>query len=79
MSAKTYVDKGDAPVLIFHGEKDPLISLEQVNELEAVLKKANVPVEVVVVKGEAHGWYGQALDDTERTMISYFDYWLKGK
>jgi acetyl esterase/lipase len=79
MSARTFVDEGDASVLIFHGEKDPLISLEQVEELERALKNAGIPVEVTIVKGEGHGWYGTVLDDTEKTMISYFDHWLKRK
>ena len=79
MSARTFVDEGDASVLIFHGEKDPLISLEQVEELEGALKNAEVPVEVIIVKGEGHGWYGTVLDDTERSLISYFDHWLKRK
>ena len=79
MSARTFVDAGDPPVLIFHGAEDPLISLEQVEELENTLKDADVPVEVIVVKGEGHGWYGPALDDTERKLISFFDQWLKRK
>jgi len=79
MSARPYVDAGDPPVLIFQGEKDPLISLEQVDELEKELKDVGVPVEVVLVKGEGHGWYGAVLDDTEKKLISFFDHWLKKK
>ena len=77
MSARTYVDAGDPPVLIFQGETDPLISMEQVEELEITLKKVGVPVEVIVVKGEGHGWYGAALDDTEKKLIAFFDQTLR--
>ncbi len=76
MSAKTYVDAGDVPVLIFQGERDPLISMEQVRELDERLRGAGVYSEVVLVEGEAHGWQGKALEDTERKMIAFFDQWL---
>jgi acetyl esterase/lipase len=77
MSARTYVDAGDPPVLIFQGELDPLISMEQVTELQKTLQAARVPVEVVVVQGGAHGWYGALLDETEQQMINFFDERLK--
>lgn len=76
MSARSFVDGDDPPVLIFQGELDPLISMEQVDELESTLKKAGVYTEVVLVKGEKHGWYGPALEETEKQMIAFLDRWL---
>jgi len=77
MSARSYASAGDPPVLIFQGEIDPLISMEQVDELQHALKEAGVPVQVVVVKGGGHGWYGALLDETEQQMIDFFDQKLK--
>jgi acetyl esterase/lipase len=77
MSAKSYVNAGDPPVLIFQGELDPLISMEQVTELQQALQAAHVPVKVIVVKGGAHGWYGTLLDETEQQMINFLDERLK--
>ncbi len=51
----TYVSKDDPPFLIMHGDKDPLVPLNQSELLSDALLKAKVPVELVVVKGAGHG------------------------
>ncbi len=51
----TYVSKDDPPFLIMHGDKDPLVPLNQSELLNEALAKAEVQVELVVVKGAGHG------------------------
>ena len=51
----TFVTQGDAPFLIMHGDKDPLVPLHQSELLEKALKKADVPVTLYVEKGSGHG------------------------
>ncbi len=69
-----YVDKGDAPVLIMHGDKDELVPLSQSEELVEALKKANVPVELDVIKNGGHGFWSQKILET---LIKFFDENLK--
>lgn len=51
----TYVNAGDPPFLIAHGDADPLVPHHQSELLEAALKKAGVPVTFYTVKGAGHG------------------------
>lgn len=48
--------KGLPPVLIFHGDADPLVPLSQSEEMVEALKKVEVPVELIIKKGGAHPW-----------------------
>jgi acetyl esterase/lipase len=52
-----YVDAGDAPMLIVHGDKDPLVPHYQSVLLEAALKEAGVPVTFYTVEGGGHGGF----------------------
>lgn len=51
----THVTRDDAPFLIVHGDRDPLVPLHQSQLLESALRKANVPVTLYVVAGAGHG------------------------
>src|SRR5262249_1158816 len=51
----TYVSKNAAPMLIVHGDADPLVPLKQSEELCAALKKAGADATLHVVKGGGHG------------------------
>lgn len=51
-----YAKAGQPPFLICHGDKDAAVPLSQGQSLEAALKKAGVPVELVVCKGGGHGF-----------------------
>ncbi|CAN5817950.1 hypothetical protein BH09VER1_BH09VER1_34050 [soil metagenome] len=53
-SPVTYVAAANPPVLILHGEKDTVVPLSQSRVLEDLLKKANIPAELVVVPGGGH-------------------------
>ncbi len=50
-----HVDKSDPPLLIFHGEQDPQMPINQSHELEGQYKKSGLDVEFDVVHGAAHG------------------------
>ncbi len=51
-----------APTLIIHGDKDDLVPLDQSERMIAKLKAAGVTAELVVKKGEGHGWGNQTVD-----------------
>ncbi len=44
------------PFLIYHGDKDPLVPLQQSEVLIAALKKEGVPAELIVKPGGGHPW-----------------------
>jgi acetyl esterase/lipase len=55
MSPLTHVSPKAAPFLIVHGDKDTTVPILHSQRLEAALKKAGVPVELLTVKGGGHG------------------------
>ncbi len=54
-SPLAFVSPDDAPFLIVHGDRDPLVPLEQSTELHRALRAAGVPATLVVVPGAGHG------------------------
>ena len=59
-SPATYVDKGDPPFFIVHGEKDPDVSTAQSYLLKSWLDLAAVKNELTIVKDAPH--YGEMFD-----------------
>jgi acetyl esterase/lipase len=51
----TYVDSGDAPFLMLHGERDPLVPAHQSELLFEALRKAGVPASLYKIAGAGHG------------------------
>ena len=68
----TYIDKGDPPFLIFHGDKDPLVPMCQSELLNAALQKANVYSQFVIAPGGQHG-PGVMEDKYYKMMIDFFN------
>ena len=62
-SPVTYVDKGDPPFLIIHGEKDDLVSVKQSHLLKSWLTVAGVRNELIIVKDAPH--FGEMFDTEE--------------
>ena len=52
----TYVSRNDPPILIVHGDKDPLVPHNQSELLYEALKRADVDVKFHTVKGGGHGF-----------------------
>jgi acetyl esterase/lipase len=70
-SPVNYVDKGDPPFLIIHGEKDDLVSPKQSQLLSAWLTLSKVPNELIIVKDAPH--FGVMFDAAEiRTKVLGF-------
>ena len=77
ISPVNYVDSADCPVLIFHGNADPLVPLEQSQLLDRALKKAAVPHRLEIVDGGGHGWTGPKLEQSLRQAMEFLDTTLK--
>jgi acetyl esterase/lipase len=54
-SPVTLVDRGDPPLLIFHGDQDPQMPINQSHELQGAYGKMGLDVHFDVVHGAAHG------------------------
>jgi acetyl esterase/lipase len=72
-----FVDKEDAPVLMLHGDADPLVPLGQSEIFLDALKKAGVAAELVVIKGGGHGGAGFGSKENLQKIESFFDTHLK--
>lgn len=58
----TYVSRDDPPFLIMHGDRDPLVPLEQSRILYDALRAGGVEATFHVVKGGGHGFSGPEVD-----------------
>jgi acetyl esterase/lipase len=76
-SPVTYVNKGDAPMLLFQGTKDPLVPHEQAIAMVEALTKAGVPGRVELMIGAGHGWGGAEMSRTAEGTFTFFDQQLK--
>lgn len=72
ISPVTHVTADDPPSLILHGDKDVLVPIQQAEILVDKLKAANVPAELVVKKGAAHGW-----PDSHKDLATFADWFDK--
>jgi acetyl esterase/lipase len=70
-SPATYVDKGDPPVLILHGDKDPIIHYYLGVLFYNVLRLAGVKATLVTVPGGGHGGPGFS-DAVRREQVLQF-------
>jgi len=72
-SPAAYVDKNDPPVLILHGDKDPIIHYYLAPLFYNVLRLAGVKARLVTVAGGGHG--GPEFSDAQRQekILSFLD------
>lgn len=55
-SPVTYASKDDPPVLMIHGDKDPVVPLDQSKRMLAAIEKAGGEAKLIVVMNAGHGW-----------------------
>ncbi len=70
-----HVTADDPPTLIFHGDADTLVPIQQAELIVAKFKEVGVPAELVVKKGAAHGWPDMLGD--MNVLADWFDKYLK--
>ncbi len=73
----TYVSKDDPPFLIVHGDKDPLVTINQSELLYAALEEAGVPVHFHTIHGAGHGGPGFNSPEVTGMVQKFFDDTLK--
>jgi acetyl esterase/lipase len=73
----TYVDKADAPLLIYQGTKDPLVPHTQAFLMADAMTKAGMPGRVELLIGAAHGWGPPELNRTVQGTAAFLAEHLK--
>lgn len=71
-SPLTYVNAGDAAMLLFQGTQDGLVPWSQATAMAEALTQAGVQGRVELVLGAGHGWGGAELDRTLQTAAVFF-------
>ncbi|MEZ6073426.1 MAG: prolyl oligopeptidase family serine peptidase [Pirellulales bacterium] len=51
-----HVTSSAPPFLLIHGDADPIVPLQQSEELKSALEQAGVPVELIIKEGGGHPW-----------------------
>ena len=69
------VSSDDPPILILHGDADPVVPLQQSQSLIKKLKEAGVKNELIIKPGGKHGWPNDASE--EAIIVKWFDECLK--
>ena len=72
LSATTYVDKNDPPVIIFHGEKDNVVPCCQGKKFFETLQAAGVKTEATFVPGGGHGM-GMYSEENLQKMVNFLN------
>lgn len=71
IDVRTFVDAGDPPTLIVHGEQDRTVPIAESEELVATMQAAGVPVTFVPMAGRGHG-LKHYQDDTVKEIVRTF-------
>ena len=63
-SPVNFISSTSAPTLIFHGSNDQIVDVSQSKALKTKLENAGVPHDLVIYRGQRHGWHGATLVDS---------------
>ena len=77
VSPVTYISKGDPPLLIFQGDKDPLVPKAQSEHMHELYRKAGLESALHIIPGAGHG--GPQFTDATRSALvkAFFDKHIK--
>lgn len=74
-----HVTPDDAPTLLIHGDQDKLVPLDHSEKIEAEFAKHEVPCQVLVIEGAAHGFPGDAGRRAAEATAAWFEKHLGAK
>ena len=77
LSATTYVDSYDPPIIIFHGEKDNVVPCCQGKAFYETLKAAGVKTEATFVPEGSHGGPAMYVEENLQKMVNFLKALLK--
>jgi acetyl esterase/lipase len=75
-SPLTHAGADHPPTLLFHGDLDELVPIQQSELLAQRLREVGVPHKLIVARGEGHGW--RPVDAYQAEIVQWFDQYLLG-
>jgi len=70
-SPVSYVTREAPPFLLFHGAEDELVPVDQSKRLTAKLREFGVPVRLVILEREKHGFTDAGNQESMKTMMEF--------
>ncbi|CAN5808342.1 hypothetical protein BH23PLA1_BH23PLA1_03020 [soil metagenome] len=67
------------PILILHGNADPIVPISEARALEKLCKDKGFPYEIKVFEGAGHGFFGPSGEDAFVLVRAFFAKHLKGE
>ncbi|KAJ5833416.1 hypothetical protein N7474_001727 [Penicillium riverlandense] len=74
-SALYHAEKIQAPLLLLQGDVDTIVPVSQATQMEEAMKKVGKTAEVVIFKGEGHGWHKE--ETIRASMELQTEFWNK--
>ncbi len=75
-----YADRIKDPIILFHGEDDPVIPFTQTQRIVEILQKTGTPHEFHLYQGEGHGWRkSQTLEDYYQSIELFLKKYISGE
>ena len=71
-SPANYINKGDAPMLLFQGTNDGLVPYSQASQMAIEMANAGLDGRVELIMKAGHGWGGQELERTQQATHRFF-------
>lgn len=71
-----YVTSDDPPTLLIHGDADKLVDVKNSQVIFEALQEKNVPSELIVIAGAAHGFTGASALKASAALVAWFDKYL---
>jgi len=76
-SPVTYIDKGDPPILILHGDADDIVPFWESRQFHSWLTLAGVKSQLIKLDGAGHGGPAFASEETQRKVKDFLTTALK--
>ena len=71
-----FVDAGDPPTLLIHGDQDPLVDVTHSFAIKAEFDKESVESELIVIPGGKHGFGGEDATRANKARLAWFEKFL---
>jgi acetyl esterase/lipase len=69
-----HISKSSPPILILHGDADPVVPIQQAELFKTRMDAADVPCKLIIKPGAFHGW--PKMQDDMTTIADWFDEYL---
>ena len=76
LSPILFVDAGDPPTLLIHGDQDPLVDVTHSYAIKAEFDKEGVESELIVIPGGKHGFGGEDATRAKKARLEWFEKFL---